>query len=45
MVIFGIQHYMYVDFVISMIPEWIGGRRFWTYFTGTALAAAGVASV
>jgi uncharacterized membrane protein len=43
MFIFGIQHYMYVDFVISLIPEWIAGRRFWTYFTGTALIAAGAA--
>jgi len=43
MVIFGIQHYMYVDFVITLIPEWIAGRRFWTYFTGTALLSAGVA--
>jgi uncharacterized membrane protein YphA (DoxX/SURF4 family) len=45
MVIFGIQHYMYVDFVISLIPEWIAGRRFWTYLTGTALLAAGAAIV
>ena len=31
MVIFGIQHYMYVDFVITLMPEWIAGRRFWAY--------------
>jgi hypothetical protein len=43
MVIFGIQHYMYVDFVITLIPDWIAGRRFWAYFTGTALLSAGVA--
>ena len=28
---------------ITLIPEWIAGRRFWTYFTGTALLAAGLA--
>jgi uncharacterized membrane protein len=39
----GIQHFMYVDFVITLIPEWIVGRRFWTYLTGTALIAAGTA--
>ena len=31
MFIFGIQHYMYVDFVITLMPEWIAGRRFWAY--------------
>jgi hypothetical protein len=29
MFIFGIQHYMYVDFVITLMPEWIAGQRFW----------------
>lgn len=43
MFVFGIQHYMYVDFVMTLIPEWIAARRFWTYFTGTALIAAGAA--
>src|SRR4029453_6409362 len=41
MFIFGIQHFMYVDFVVTLIPEWIAGRRFWTYLTGTALIVAG----
>jgi uncharacterized membrane protein len=43
MFIFGIQHFMYVDFVVTLIPEWIAGRRFWTYLTGTALIVAGTA--
>ena len=29
--------------MITFIPEWMAGRRFWTYFTGTALVAAGLA--
>ena len=45
MVVFGIQHFIYVDFVITLIPPWIPGRAFWTYFTGVALIAAGTAIV
>ena len=41
--IFGIQHYMYVDFVITLMQEWLPGRRFWSYVAGTALLAAGTA--
>jgi len=43
MVVFGIQHFIYVDFVITLIPPWIPGRPFWTYFTGVALIGAGTA--
>ena len=45
MVVFGIQHFIYVDFVITLIPPWIPGRAFWTYFTGVALMAAGTGIV
>jgi uncharacterized membrane protein len=45
MVVFGIQHFIYVDFVITLIQPWIPGRVFWTYFTGVALIAAGTAIV
>jgi uncharacterized membrane protein len=41
MVVFGIQHFIYVDFVLTLMPVWIPGRRFWTYFTGVALIAGG----
>jgi uncharacterized membrane protein len=38
----GIQHFVYVDFVMKLVPSWIPGPRFWVYFTGTALIAGGV---
>jgi uncharacterized membrane protein len=38
----GIQHFVYVDFVIKLVPEWIPGARYWVYFTGLALIAGGV---
>jgi|HigsolmetaAR202D_1030399.scaffolds.fasta_scaffold00216_10 uncharacterized membrane protein len=38
----GIQHFIHVDFVTSLVPAWIPGARFWTWFTGVALVAGGV---
>jgi len=38
----GIQHFMYVPFVASLIPSWIPGAVFWTYFAGVALVAGGL---
>jgi uncharacterized membrane protein len=41
LVVCGIQHFVYNDFVAAMVPSWIPGRRFWAYFTGVALVAGG----
>jgi uncharacterized membrane protein YphA (DoxX/SURF4 family) len=38
----GIQHFVYLDFVMKLVPAWIPGARFWVYFTGIALIAGGV---
>lgn len=38
----GIQHFVYLDFVTKLVPSWIPGPRFWVYFTGLALIAGGV---
>jgi uncharacterized membrane protein len=38
----GIQHFVYADFVTTLVPAWLPGLRFWTYFTGTALIAGGL---
>ena len=41
LVVCGMQHFVYRDFVTGMVPSWIPGQRFWTYFTGVALIAGG----
>lgn len=42
-VITGIQHFMYTEFVASLIPAWFPGDAvFWTYFAGVALIAGGI---
>ena len=39
----GIQHFVYADFVERLVPAWIPpSPRFWVYFTGVALIAGGV---
>jgi uncharacterized membrane protein len=42
MILGGIQHFVYADFVAQLVPAWIPGRHAWTYFTGVALIAGGV---
>lgn len=42
--VFGALHFIYWQYVASVIPGWIPGSPvFWTYFTGCAHIAAGVA--
>jgi uncharacterized membrane protein YphA (DoxX/SURF4 family) len=38
----GIQHFVYVTFVMQLVPAWIPGPRFWVYLTGTALISGGI---
>jgi hypothetical protein len=38
----GIQHFMFVTFVKTLVPRFIPGPVFWTYFAGVALIAAGL---
>ena len=42
MVVFGIDHFLYPAFVASLVPAWIPGNIFWTYFAGLALIAGGL---
>ena len=43
MVIFGIEHFLFANFVAMIVPPWIPWHFFWTYFVGIALIAAGLA--
>ena len=38
----GIQHFLFTGAVITLMPAWIPGPRWWAYITGVALAAGGV---
>ncbi len=41
-VVFGYAHFLYADFVKDLVPAWIPGHLFWTYFAGVALIASGL---
>jgi len=44
MILFGVCHLLYTDFVATLVPAWIpGGRVFWTYFAAIALIGSGIA--
>jgi uncharacterized membrane protein len=38
---FGVDHFLYAQYVVPMVPAWVPGPLFWTYFCGGALIAAG----
>ncbi|WP_426671639.1 hypothetical protein ACPPVU_10410 [Mucilaginibacter sp. McL0603] len=42
MAVFGYMHFVYPDFVATLVPNWIPGHLFWTYFAGVALMAGGI---
>jgi uncharacterized membrane protein len=41
LVVCGVQHFVYADFVTTLVPSWVPAPRFWTYFAGVALVAGG----
>jgi uncharacterized membrane protein len=45
LVLAGIQHFLFAQFVATLVPTWIPGAMFWTYFAGTALIAGGIGLV
>lgn len=42
MILCGIQHFLFWQFVQTLVPAWIPGPLFWTYFAGVALIAGGL---
>jgi uncharacterized membrane protein YphA (DoxX/SURF4 family) len=42
-IVFGIDHYIVFNFIVSLIPHWIpGGGWFWTHVTAIGFVAAGI---
>jgi|SRR5271166_3330272 len=44
-VVFGIDHFLILGFIASLVPAWLPGHMFWAYVTGTAFVAAGISIV
>ena len=45
LIVFGIQHFMYAQFIATLITSWIPGKLFWTYITGVGMIAAALAII
>jgi uncharacterized membrane protein len=45
MVIFGYQHFLYAQFLATLVPRWIPSHLFWIYFTGVGFIVAALAIV
>jgi uncharacterized membrane protein len=45
MAVFGAQHFTAAIFVARLVPSWIPGHLFWTYFVGVALITAALSIV
>ena len=45
MFVFGVDHFLYHQFVKTLVPLWIPYPLFWTYFAGIALVGAGISFI
>lgn len=45
MFLFGLDHFYYTDFVSTLVPGWIPGHTFWTYFAGIMLMCSAVSII
>jgi uncharacterized membrane protein len=45
LIAFGLSHFAYLELTAPLVPKWLPGAVFWSYFTGAAYCAAGVALV
>jgi hypothetical protein len=40
--VFGIDHFLILGFIASLVPAWMHAGMFWAYLTGGAFVAAGI---
>lgn len=45
MAVFGADHFVFSKTVAAIVPSWIPGHMFWTYFVGIALIASALSIV
>lgn len=41
-IVFGITHFLVLQFIASLVPAWIPGGLIWAYLTGAGFIAAGI---
>ena len=45
LIVFGMDHFLYTEFVAKLVPSWIPWPVFWTYFAAVALIGSGIAII
>ncbi|WP_316635585.1 DoxX family membrane protein [uncultured Flavobacterium sp.] len=45
MILFGLSHFTFANFIVAMVPKWLPAPMFWTYFFGAALIIAGISII
>lgn len=43
--LFGLQHFLFADFVATLVPSYFPAGKFWAYLTGAAMVAAGISFI
>jgi uncharacterized membrane protein YphA (DoxX/SURF4 family) len=41
-VVFGVDHFLILGFIASLVPAWMPWHMFWAYLTGAGFVAAGI---
>jgi uncharacterized membrane protein YphA (DoxX/SURF4 family) len=45
LLLFGIDHFLYTEFVASLVPAWVPDHTFWAYLAGIALIGTGISII
>lgn len=45
LVVFGVQHFMYANFIATLLQSWMPFHLFWAYFVGVAFFATALALI
>jgi uncharacterized membrane protein YphA (DoxX/SURF4 family) len=45
MIVFGLSHFAFANFIATMVPKWLPAPLFWTYFFGAALIISGISII
>lgn len=45
LLVFGVLHFLFAQFVATLVPAWIPGHLFWAYFVGVAFLATALSLV
>jgi uncharacterized membrane protein len=45
MAVFGVEHFLAAQDIMALVPRWLPGPLFWTYFVGAAWIAAAISFI